>query len=1041
MATATPPTRTLNLAEAQQQVRHPLERLRGYIRSYVSLEGAAIVAIFLALWFWIGVLLDYGMFKLFGVDWVQELHWGFRAGVLCIVIALVLSVAATVVLTRLFREFRDAALALVLERRFPNQLGDRLITAVELADPQQAATYGYSPAMVRATIHEAAQRVSTVPIKEVFDWKRLIWRGFAVFLLTVICYLVAVGGFVAASSVRQGEFNMAGMGEFHDVAELWFERNILLQDTIWPRRAYIELIDFPASGEIRIGRGATSPTIRARAVKYVVAGAPGAAAVKAYRERIQNQGGSIEENERRVAAFAKAPPEGWRALTWSDLTPELLGAPVSDVQLPADWKPRTPEIGLTLDEVELYLGKAETHQNLAANTHKELRDLLEKLDTRAHDPAMRRRLRALVIPTTAELVYKGRTTSGKSPLQRLADNEYTGTFGELKESITFTVQGEDYSTASRRVTVVEPPTLDTLTREEERPAYLYYRPGTGVKPTDLRGKKQKFAPIPVSLQGGEVSRIDLPAGTDVTLEAVASKDLASVVLEPLKADRPVTADGPKKTNERTFRTRFVNVRSEQAFTFRFVDTDGVSGEKKVILVPAEDAPPKLRELGPDDIIRRVKEGYMVAVNARIPFRGKVSDDYGLTDVRYTYTIRRLESGLRGSDRLRLELFARSVIGLAPNTNLGPVSGIAGLAMMAQALDVNARVEAEAAKSFPPKSLSMPRFQQTLRDKPGEFLALEKIQDLLAAPQKLPFRAIVNEFTIQPDKWDQAEADNIGCDFPLWKENLKVNDPKLAQPRYMLDLRVEAVDNDLDGEQVGGQPQPHVKPSDERFPFVIVSETELLAEIGKEEEKLYTDLDSAFAKLLETEAKLVSTLQDLASERVKVEELQPMSIRCEQIIESLEKGEASVREVGAAYDKILRELRTNQVDPRMVARIQGISEALDKSGGLFDKARDSVAAFRRALDNAEVPLEVRLGVARPAGGVAKEQLRTLMAQLNQILGQMGGLVELNKIIAKLAEVEKTEREQWEWLSAWKKYLEDDLFNRLTKPKDEKPKPEK
>ena len=35
---------------------------------------------------------------------------------------------------RFLREFNERTLALVLERRFPKLLGDRLITAVELAD-------------------------------------------------------------------------------------------------------------------------------------------------------------------------------------------------------------------------------------------------------------------------------------------------------------------------------------------------------------------------------------------------------------------------------------------------------------------------------------------------------------------------------------------------------------------------------------------------------------------------------------------------------------------------------------------------------------------------------------------------------------------------------------------------------------------------------------------------------------------------------------------------------------------------------------------
>ena len=53
-------------------MRSPLERLRGFIRLYVALEGAALLCAFLAVWFWFTLVMDYGFFKVFGLDWVQE---------------------------------------------------------------------------------------------------------------------------------------------------------------------------------------------------------------------------------------------------------------------------------------------------------------------------------------------------------------------------------------------------------------------------------------------------------------------------------------------------------------------------------------------------------------------------------------------------------------------------------------------------------------------------------------------------------------------------------------------------------------------------------------------------------------------------------------------------------------------------------------------------------------------------------------------------------------------------------------------------------
>src|SRR5205823_5470556 len=89
---------------------------------------------------------------------------------------------------------------------------------------------------------------------------------------------------------------------FNDVAVIWFERNVLLRNTIWPRQAYLELLDFPESGDLRVGRDAPSPRLRVRAVKWLVAD--------------------------------PQAPEGWRAATWDDLTPDVAGGPVPN--LPAD---------------------------------------------------------------------------------------------------------------------------------------------------------------------------------------------------------------------------------------------------------------------------------------------------------------------------------------------------------------------------------------------------------------------------------------------------------------------------------------------------------------------------------------------------------------------------------------------------------------------------------------------------------------------------------------------------------------------------------
>src|SRR6185437_10017347 len=451
MATVTTPVRSRNLAEAHQRVRSPLERLRTYIRLYVSLEGAALVGLYLTLWFWIGLIFDYGIFRLFHVDWVQELPWSVRGGILVVLLSGLAAAVALKVFTRLFREFRDVALALVLERRFPKILGDRLITAVEVADPKKTAGIGYSEAMVQETIHEAAQRVDQLKIKEVFDWERLVKRGIFVGVLILGGYLIAGTSFCTVNAIQGHGFTSAGFGQFHEVAGIWFERNILLQNVIWPRMAHLEYLDAPANGEYRIGKGDRGPTIRVRALKYVIAGAPTKKAIESYGAWLDSRGVAGDERDQLIHEFSKKPAEGWRALSWFDLTPELLGAAVPEMSLPEDWKVRELRAGLTLDEIELNLDKTETHKTLAAETKDGMRGVLDQLETRATDPALSRVLRKLIIPDEVMLVYRGNTTSSQTTMQKLADNEYTGQFGDLKETVNFTVQGLDYYTASRKV--------------------------------------------------------------------------------------------------------------------------------------------------------------------------------------------------------------------------------------------------------------------------------------------------------------------------------------------------------------------------------------------------------------------------------------------------------------------------------------------------------------------------------------------------------------------------------------------------------------
>ena len=78
---------------------------------------------------------------------------------------------------------------------------------------------------------------------------------------------------------------------FNDTAGIWVERNILLMNSYWPRRAYLEVIRFQDTpshpGEMRVGRDEQRPNVQIRAIEWVVAD--------------------------------RHSHDGWRALRWQDL--------------------------------------------------------------------------------------------------------------------------------------------------------------------------------------------------------------------------------------------------------------------------------------------------------------------------------------------------------------------------------------------------------------------------------------------------------------------------------------------------------------------------------------------------------------------------------------------------------------------------------------------------------------------------------------------------------------------------------------------------
>ncbi len=185
-----------------------LNDLRGRIRRYVLIEGVSLVVVVICGLFWLSYLTDWAYFRLSRLELPGWLRSTFLIVMLC---SLVGGVLAWIV-ARLMRKIRSRALALVLEKRFP-ELDDRLITAVELAENGDGNETPFASAMQRRTITDAALTARKLDLETVFD-RRPLKRALAGAIMLLVS--IAGLGIADASSVQR-----------------WYSAFVLGRDNYW----------------------------------------------------------------------------------------------------------------------------------------------------------------------------------------------------------------------------------------------------------------------------------------------------------------------------------------------------------------------------------------------------------------------------------------------------------------------------------------------------------------------------------------------------------------------------------------------------------------------------------------------------------------------------------------------------------------------------------------------------------------------------------------------------------------------------------------
>ncbi|MHC4829942.1 MAG: coiled-coil domain-containing protein [Planctomycetota bacterium] len=129
------------------------------------------------------------------------------------------------------RALTDDEAALFLERQF--DLDEELISAVQLARSPENQRVAHSNALIQKVVEGAGERVKPLDVRKVLSSSPL-WR-------TAGLTAVAVG-FVAFLGLSQPKS-----------LKIWWNRNVLLADELWPREVDLRVTFEPAGGVVAMG--------------------------------------------------------------------------------------------------------------------------------------------------------------------------------------------------------------------------------------------------------------------------------------------------------------------------------------------------------------------------------------------------------------------------------------------------------------------------------------------------------------------------------------------------------------------------------------------------------------------------------------------------------------------------------------------------------------------------------------------------------------------------------------------------------------------
>ncbi|HEX5103281.1 MAG TPA: hypothetical protein VFV87_05695, partial [Pirellulaceae bacterium] len=196
----------------------------------------------IAAWFWVDGLVRvlWMALALLGID--LAIDWFFRLDKpqRIVMLFLIAGVIGWRIYRRLIRplsaSMSDEALALSVEAG-NKQLGQSMISALQLAQMEDAESRGMSPALVAQTVRHGTAAAEKVSFSNILDGRE--------FRLNAVLLVLALG-----------VFGLIGYGvATTETVSIWFNRNILLGYKTWPQKTYLVIERVGEDGTVVFPRG------------------------------------------------------------------------------------------------------------------------------------------------------------------------------------------------------------------------------------------------------------------------------------------------------------------------------------------------------------------------------------------------------------------------------------------------------------------------------------------------------------------------------------------------------------------------------------------------------------------------------------------------------------------------------------------------------------------------------------------------------------------------------------------------------------------